>query len=522
MKKRIVCILMMALLAALTGCSQKGSEEEVSRETEDKKDRMKITVAIWNAEEALAGDAVLDAIEERFGVEFEPYNMTWNDYYQKVERWAATDSLPDLFIGDFRNSLLYPKWIQQGVLCAIPDDLSAYPNLKSYVDGLEEIQLSSVDGTLYCIPRQTYPSQEWTSIDRIVIYRWDLAQKAGITKEPENWEEFQEMILAIIREDPEVKGIQGMTVGNTGILTGLLLPYASSIAAGNGNDFYWKKDSDGVYKPVYFVDDMTCAFQLGRDMYTSGVIEKTVIQQTTNSAREKFLQGENAAILYSGGMSNIYGEVGIYWKEFHDSSFQEDVKALKLMPDVNGQKTYPIWGYAWCESYISAKVDAEKLDKILRIYDYLLSDEGAFFAAYGPEGEFYKVVDGRAELYDPGVDVTGRYPSCKLLSVLVRWDPSLYDERFPSMVPDEYLEVNYELLREAKEVPIPEYEPECGLIMKEEQIDFSLDLNNDFLSIMTGTEPVEEMWEEIRNEYEEKGLQDMIDIVNDRLQRQSE
>lgn len=133
-------------------------------------------------------------------------------------------------------------------------------------------------------------SQEWTSIDRIVIYRWDLAQKAGITKEPENWEEFQEMILAIIREDPEAKGIQGMTVGNTGILTGLLLPYASSIAAGNGNDFYWKKDSDGVYKPVYFVDDMTCAFQLGRDMYTSGVIEKTVIQQTTNSAREKFLQ----------------------------------------------------------------------------------------------------------------------------------------------------------------------------------------------------------------------------------------
>lgn len=79
---------------------------------------MKITVAIWNAEEALAGDAVLDAIEERFGVEFEPYNMTWNDYYQKVERWAATDSLPDLFIGDFRNSLLYPKWIQQG--CCAP------------------------------------------------------------------------------------------------------------------------------------------------------------------------------------------------------------------------------------------------------------------------------------------------------------------------------------------------------------------------------------------------------------------
>ncbi|MDE5825264.1 MAG: hypothetical protein K2H91_11380, partial [Lachnospiraceae bacterium] len=67
---------------------------------------------------------------------------------------------------------------------------------------------------------------------------------------------------------------------------------------------------------------------------------------------------------------------------------------------------------------------------------------------------------------------------------------------------------------------IPDYEPECRRIMKEEQIDFSLDLNRDFLRIMTGTDPVEEMWEEIKGEYEEKGLQDMIDIVNDKMQTQ--
>lgn len=508
--RKLFFVMLVLCVAGLTGCAPDGDAQK-------QEERIKITVAFWNAEEALAGDAVLDAVEERFGVEFVPFNMTWNDYYQKTERWAATDSLPDLFIGDFRNSLLYPQWIQQGLLSAIPDDLSAYPNLESYMDGLEEMQLSPVNGRLYCIPRRTYPSQEWTCIDRIVAYRWDLAQKAGITEEPQNWEEFQEMILAIIRADPEQKGVQGLTVGSPGILTGLLLPYASSIAAGNGNDFYWKKDADGIYRPAYFVDDMTCAFQLGRDMYTSGVIERDVIQQTENSAREKFLRGENAAVLYSGGFGNIYRNAGAYWEEFHDSSFNEDVRVLKLMPDVNGQKTYPVWGYAWCESYISGKVDAQKLDKILQIYDYLLGDEGAFFAAYGPEGVFYEVVDGRAKLYDPGADVIGTYPSCEVLSVLVRWDPSLYDDRFPSTVPADCLRVNYELLQEAEEVPIPEHEPECRRIMKEERIDFSLDLNNDFLSIMTGTEPVEEMWEEIKREYEEKGLQEMIGIVNNRL-----
>lgn len=513
--RKMILVMVLALMAGLTGCSSDGKTSYRYQDA-GKEERIKITVAYWDAQEALAGDDVLDAIEERFGIELVPMNLTWNDYYQKVERWAATDSLPDLFIGDFRNSLLYSQWIQQGLLCEIPKDLSAYPNLEYYMDGMEETQLSPVNGKLYCIPRRTYPSQEWTSIDRVVAYRWDLAQKAGITEEPENWEEFQEMILAIIRADPEQKGIQGMTTENPGMITGLLLPYASSIAVGNGMDFYWQKDSDGVYMPAYFAENMTCAFQLGRDLYTSGVIERDVMQQTANSAREKFLRGECAAILYSGGFGNVYNRIGVYWDKFYDSSFSDTVKALKLMPDANGKKTYPVWGYAWCESYISAKVDAEKLDKILQLYDYLLSDEGAFFAAYGPEGEFYEIVDGRARLRKP--NVADRYPSCNVLSVLVRWDPSLYDERFPSTVPEEYLAVNYELLQEAKSVQIPEYEPECRRIMKEEQIDFSLDLNNDFLSIMTGTEPVEEMWKKIRRKYEAKGLQEMIDIVNDRMQ----
>ena len=37
---------------------------------------------------------------------------------------------------------------------------------------------------------------------------------------------------------------------------------------------------------------------------------------------------------------------------------------------------------------------------------------------------------------------------------------------------------------------------------------------------MTGSEPVEEMWEEIRQEYEEAGLEDVIRIVNERMREE--
>lgn len=511
MGKKILAVMMIMTVIGLAGCADK---VQGGQDMEEREERVKISIAIWDAETALAGDAVLDEIEEKFGIEFEPVNIEWSDYYQRIERWAATGSLPDLFVGDFRNSSLYIQWIKQGLLCAIPEDLSEYPYLESYMDELEKTQISKVEDKIYCIPRRTYPSQAWTSIDRIIAYRWDLAQAAGITREPETWEEFQEMILAIIREDPEKKGIQGLTSEGAKMISGILLPYASKIAVSDGNAFFWKEDTDGVYRPVYFVDDLTSAFQLGRDMYQAGVIEKELVLQTNNSAREKFLQGENAAILYAGGYGGGYGGIGAFWEEYHGSNFTEDVRALRLMPDVNGQKAYPIWGYAWSESYINGNVEKEKLDKILQIYDYLLSDEGAFFGTYGPEGELYDIVDGRVQMRDKDIVASEVYPSCGIFSNLVQWDPSTFDDRFVATVPEVYDFVNRELVKEAEKVAIPEYEIECRNIMKEEQIDFTIDVGNDFLRIITGTRPVEEMWEEIKKEYEEKGLQDIIDLVN--------
>lgn len=506
-RKRHVFILMVVFALALVGCAEKKTTAI------EKEERIKISIAFWNMGDAFRGDPVLDTIEEKFGITFEPVKITRDDHYEKIKNWAAMDSLPDLFVGDFRNSAEYSNWVKQGLLHAIPDDLSAYPHLEEYMAGLGKENVPGEDGVLYCIPRQTYPSQAWTCLDRIIVYRWDLAQQAGITREPETWEEFQKMILAIIQADPEGTGIQGMTLWNRAIVSGMLLPYASPLAVSGR----WKLDTDGLYKPAYFADDMTCAFQLGRDMYRSGVIERDALMETNSSAYEKFLRGENAALLDSGGYSSNYRELAAYWKEYHGRDYTEDVKALRLMPDVNGNKTYPIWGYVWSESYISAKVEPEKFDKILQVYDYLLSDEGALLGAYGPEGDLYEVVDGKVRMYDRDTAVQDKYPSCIVFSNLVRWFLSSYDNWSASDIPEEYIRVNYELVREAETVPLPEYEPECQTILEEEHISISIDMGNDFLRIMTGTRPVEEMWAQLQQEYMEKGMQETINLVNARM-----
>ena len=66
MGRKMRALLIAAVAMATAGCGAKPDEGP-----QEEKERMKISIAAWNAEEAFRGDEVLDAIEERFGVEID-------------------------------------------------------------------------------------------------------------------------------------------------------------------------------------------------------------------------------------------------------------------------------------------------------------------------------------------------------------------------------------------------------------------------------------------------------------------
>ena len=209
--------------------------------------------------------------------------------------WATNGQLPDIFAGDFVAQSFYGNWIEQGVIRALPEDLSAYPNLAEHMQ-MERAQAAARDGKLYMIPRTTYGDITYSVLDRNVVYRWDLAQAAGITKEPETYEEFCDMIKAIIEADPEGKNISGMTQALPELIGGFVYPYAGII------DKKWVADEEGRFVPSYFADRdaLVSAMQFARDMYTDGVIEKDIALAKLETSKEKYLQGQSAA-WYSHG-----------------------------------------------------------------------------------------------------------------------------------------------------------------------------------------------------------------------------
>ncbi|MGL5677428.1 MAG: extracellular solute-binding protein [Cellulosilyticaceae bacterium] len=505
------------VVGTLAGCGSANNTSSGSGK-EDSGKPMEISIAHWDIEKGLAGganDKVLKTIEDKFNVKFVPMNVTWDDYVQKIQLWAASDSLPDIFSVDAIGTSFYHTWISQGVVKGLPADLSKYENLNEYVKA-DDIEALKIDGQLYCIPRKTYPNNTWNAIDRTVAYRWDLAQAAGVTKEPETWEEFEDMMLKIIKADPEGKKIAGLTTTATSLLDGLFFTYSLPLAMsdGSGSDYKWV-EKDGQYIPAYFAGDAVATFQLARDLYKSGAIEPDIALTKLQQAQDKFLQGQSVAILRPGGPETLYDYAGKFWGDIYEGrDVFEDVKILKLLPGQDGNKYYPVFRTSWSESYISSKVKDDKLDRILQIYDYMISDEGSNLIDYGIEGEDFEIVDGKVVLK---VDnISDKYSSSSVLNTIAQWTKSVWNENVPARTPEGYRELSFDKYNEAvEEGTLPEFDMRYTYLSTPLKDKFVIKPAEDLLNIMMGSEPVEKMYKDLLDKYEQQGLSAMIKEVND-------
>lgn len=518
MKKTRKCVAMALsiLMAAgvLVGCKATLGENRESASNTD--GPIEVTVAIWGAEDGLSNpdDALLKKIEEKTGVRLVAQNVTWDDSEQKIQLWATNGQLPDIFAGDFVSKSFYGNWIQQGVIRALPDDLSSYPHLAEHMK-MERAQAAARDGKLYMIPRTTYGDITYSVLDRNIVYRWDLAQKAGVTKEPETYEEFCEMIKAIVKADPEGKKISGMTQALPEMIGGFVYPYAGII------DKKWVADQSGKFVPSYFSDRdaLVQAMQFGRDMYADGVVERDIALAKLETSKEKYLQGQSAAMLFAwSGPAGLEAQIGKdYDALYGEGSFLKDNRIAKLYPAKDGNRYYFIDSEAWSESYISAKVDDKKLDAICRLFDYLYSDDGQKLAFCGIEGEDYDVKDGKVVMRE-GIDLSEKYTfknANSNVSNLAMWAPGSWNDVYPSTTSEEYRALNNVRHKDALENgTLPTYYDGVLFLSTPLKDAFVYNTNDDLLQIMMGSEPVDKMVDDLLSNYEAKGLSKMLDEVN--------
>ena len=198
---------------------------------------LEISIAWWNfsdatTDEEMKADPMFQSVCKKFNITIKPVPLTWDDYTQKIQVWATSGTLPDVFSIDAVGTQYYYDWVKQGVVKLLPKDLGKYPNLKAYLDA-PDINAYMVDGQYTMLPRKTYSDMHYDVVQRAIVYRWDWAQAAGITEEPDTFDDFTNMLKAVIQKDPAGTHPVGLTFTSKANIGGFFWTYSNPHAAWN-------------------------------------------------------------------------------------------------------------------------------------------------------------------------------------------------------------------------------------------------------------------------------------------------
>lgn len=378
---------------------------------------MDISIAymdIANAIKEDQSDPILDMVQEKFNITIVPVNTSWNDYGDRTKLWAASDQLPDAFFYDQTSGDLVNQWAEQGIIKPLPADLSAYPDLKKFVD-LPDVQgAAASDGQNYFIPRMLANRNE-LPLDRGIEIRKDWMEELGL-EDPKTYDELKNVLRTIA----EKKKVIGLTASGIEFIRESVFQNINPASA------WWQK-VDGQWIPGWMTDGYAEQVAQIRDLYQSGLLDKDFALPNMD-AEGKFMQGKAAALAHT--VKSMRSQVALWQKANPNSQLIDHVKILPPVPAADG-KNY-LYGYFdyWSGTFFNGKLSDEKQARILALLNWLASSEGKKVMLYGIEGVDWERDGDKVKVKhapDAGFDRDKVYPSTAVLGPLAVWsDGNVY------------------------------------------------------------------------------------------------
>lgn len=410
MKKELFKISSLAFVTTLllTGCGNKNRNAD----SYDKNGRLIIELRNmyfnkWDS----SGDPYTDIIQEKFGVTFDHSAYSDIDWSQQVAGEVNSDTLPDVFhydIESFNFGNTYKTWAEYYEnLKPIPSDLSRWPNIKKIFDKASHIDSLKINGKYYGIPiiyNMDDPEKEFSAFT--YYYRRDWAKQLGVYQDDDvyTWDQFTALLEAFDGK----AGVDAAMGDADWAFPSITNFYKSS-------PHCFTKDSNGkaicnFTSPEYMVGL--------KEAKKFAVTEKYYCDQSANQGKtlthDYFKNGKIGVYFDNISLSN-YITMRTDIRNARPSITEEELNdASAIMKVKNPQGKFCLEGSEnWFSmTLFNSRISDNKMNKILDVIDYVLSDEGTMLAIYGIEDEDYFMVDGEPELNEANwiKNSRGEYP----------------------------------------------------------------------------------------------------------------
>lgn len=541
MRKNLTVRLMCPLLCAtlfLSSCSGGGHSSGADRSILPEslkslsfEEHLDISIGYWNIDgmvKASEPDGMTQYIEELFNISIHPVSVTWSNYKERYQILSATDSLPDVFAtltlssNDNNDSATFADMIETGSIRALPEDMSIYPSVKELLDSVSYTQYS--DGRYYAIPRVSFTDDILGATDAAMLVRRDWMENLGL-KDPESFEDFAALVEAFAKDDPDGNGIDDTLGYNVNNLSALGKWVMLGIAP-QCNVYSWVEEN-GRYVPSWTTDAFKDVVAAYRTLYETGGLDPQFYSKSPNTVMEDFAAGRLGALEYKSSPSSIR-ELKEIWDTVNDKPMEECVDVLPVFPAPDGIRYSNSSSVFWSESYISSAADDRKVERILALFEFLLSDKGQEMCRYGIEGVDYRRLDDGSfkcllETGDKSLTTVlmEKYPSFTLFSGIATWGGGWEDFEENELNYLRYGEASTKLARKSalwfRDNTTQLTRPYAFLIFpKEPTNQFSTSQAFEaFVNCIIGSGDPVKMWERSLKDMRDDGLDEYIERQNE-------
>ena len=430
---RKIMVVYILLAITVTGCSHnsnKNTELPASIKHLNFEEHLDISIGFWNIDNLANSnntDTLMQYLEELFNITIHPVSFTWSNYKERYQILSATKSLPDVFAtvtlssSDNNDSASLNDMVKNGSIRSLPEDLSSYPLLEALMNSVSYTRNS--DGSFYTIPRMSFMDPVLGATDAVMLVRRDWMDNLGL-KNPETFNDFLTMTTAFAKEDPDGNGIND-TIGYNVNKLSALGKWVMLGLAPECNVYTWT-EINGEYVPSWSTENFKKVVTAYRELYEAGGLDPDFYSKSTSAVMEDFASNRLGALEYKSSPPALL-ELKTLWDSLNDKSFEECVDIVPIFPASDGIRYSNSSSIFWSESLISSAASDAKVERILALYEYLLSEEGIELSHYGiPEVDYTKTEDGYRMLIDTGEEtlkntLIEKYPSYTLFSSLAAW-----------------------------------------------------------------------------------------------------
>ncbi|WP_164234559.1 extracellular solute-binding protein [Microbacterium hydrocarbonoxydans] len=339
--------------------------------------------------------SVFQHLDEDHNVTFSRTDIPMSDFEQKKSLLIGSGEATDIISVSYSGT--ETKFVSGGAVLPVSDYFDYMPNFTEKVEewGLEE-ELDNrrqADGKIYLLPGL----RETPNVEYSVAIREDLWENAGITEDPETWDEFAEQLEKVKEANPELAYAMSDRWTDATPLGSLLNVMAPNYGTAAGWQYSntWYDEDAGEYVFTGTTDEYRNLISDVTGLVEDGLLDPE-ITQSDDQATQKFISGQSAAI------SSNTQTLTEYRTKFADAG-QPDVP-IRLISIPGGPAGSNLPSGRFTSGLMIGSDAAEKpyFKALLQYIDWqYFSDEGIEFAQWGVEGEtFTKDADGTRILMD--------------------------------------------------------------------------------------------------------------------------